>query len=128
MTNVDGSILSSTASVSQASPTLYDQGLYQTARSGRTIQYDFKLPDGLYIVHLKFAEMWLKEIGKRPMNIEINGKTFWKDWDPSMQAGKLGMTADLRAADITPGKDGRIHLRITSAGANDAIIQGIEIE
>jgi len=123
-----GSVIHSDSAVSQASPTMYDQGLYRTARCGKTIKYDFDMPDGLYVVHLKFAELWLKKLGKRPMDIEINGKKFWKAWDPSETAGKLGMTADLRAEDVTPDKDGKIHLRITAVGQNDAILQGIEIE
>ena len=123
-----GSCIESDAAVDQASPTLYDQALYRTARTGKTIGYSFELPDGLYTVHLKFAEMWLKSIGQRPMNIQINGKTYWKGFDPSKTAGKLGSTADIRAEDITPDKNGKITIKVSAAGANDAILQGIEIE
>ena len=123
-----GQVIKSDSAVDQASPTLYDQGLYRTACSGKTINYSFSLPAGLYTVHLKFAELWLKEIGKRPMDIEINGRTFWKSFDPSKIAGKLGMTSDIRADDITPDKNGKISIKIKAAGANDAILQGIEVE
>ena len=61
------------ASVAQASPTLYDQQLYQTARTGKCVAYSLSLPPGLYTVHLKFAELWLKKPGQRPMDIEVNG-------------------------------------------------------
>jgi hypothetical protein len=123
-----GEILHSDSAVSQASPTLYDQALYQSARSGKSFSYSVSVPDGLYIVHLKFAELWLKEPGKRPMNIEINGRRVWESWDPGKAAGQINMAADIRAQDIAPDKDGRITIRVTAVGANDAILQGIEIE
>jgi hypothetical protein len=80
------------------------------------------------MVHLQFAELWLKESGRRPMNIEINGQLRWQGWDPATAAGQMGMAADLRTEDIAPDKDGYITIRITAMGANDAILQGIEIE
>ena len=40
----------------------------------------------------------------------------------------MKMAADLRAEDVAPDKDGHITLRIRAAGANDAILQGIELE
>ena len=123
-----GTTLRAEAPVDQASPTLYDQDLYRTARTGRTIGYRFSLPPGLYTVHLKFAELWLKETGARPMNIEINRRLVWKSWDPAAQAGKVGMSADLRAQDITPDRAGQITIRVDAAGINDAVLQAIEIE
>jgi len=84
-----GSVIRSESPVTQASPTLYDQELYRTARAGKEINYRFALPNGLYIVHLKFAELWLKELGQRPMNIEINGRRYWSAWDPASAAGQL---------------------------------------
>jgi hypothetical protein len=103
-----GTVLVSEAAVSQASPTLYDQKLYQTARSGRSVSYKLPISPGLYIVHLKFAELWLKEPGQRPMNIEINGQLRWQGWDPATATGQMGMAADLRTEDIAPDKDGYI--------------------
>ena len=123
-----GQTLKSSSKISQVTPTLYDQGLYQSARTGREFTYSLSLPPGLYIVHLKFAELWLKDIGKRPMNIDINGKMVWKSWDPGAAAGQCGMAIDLRALNITPDKDGLIKIRLRALGENDAILQGIEIE
>ena len=60
--------------VSQASPTIYDQGLYRTARAGKSIGYTISVSPGFYTVQLKFAELWLAEMGKRPMDIEVNGR------------------------------------------------------
>ena len=36
-------------------------------------------------------------------------------------------TADIRQENVTPDKDGRITVRVTAVGANDAIIQAIEV-
>ena len=104
------------------------RSLYQTARTGKNFSYAFAVPAGLYNVHLKFAELWLEKVGMRPMNIDINGRRFWENWDPSAQAGRLGMSADIRAEDIVPDKDGKITINVSAAGANDAILQGVEIE
>ncbi|MHB9035741.1 MAG: malectin domain-containing carbohydrate-binding protein [Armatimonadota bacterium] len=123
-----GKTISSVLPVTQASPTLHDQRLYQTARTGRELIYKIAVPPGLYSVHLKFAELWLSEPGKRPMNIEINGRMFWTNWDPALAAGTIGMAADIRSEDVTPDKDGKITVRIVAAGSNDAILQGLEIE
>lgn len=112
----------------QASPTLYDQSLYQAARSGRTIRYAVPAAPGLYTVHLKFAELWLKEAGKRPMNIDINGSCVRERWDPATAAGQVGMAADFRIANVTPDGSGKITITLSAVGANDAILQGIEIE
>ena len=123
-----GKTLSTRAPVSQASPTLYDQALYQTAASGRVLAYDIPVPPGLYTVHLKFAELWLQTEGQRPMDIEINGRRLWSSWDPATAAGQIGMAADLRAEDVAPDAQGRITIRVQAVGPNDAILQGIEIE
>jgi hypothetical protein len=123
-----GDAIRSSHPVAQASPTLYDQALYQTARAGRDISYALSLPQGLYAVHLKFAELWLKEPGKRPMDIEINGRTVWRAWDPATAAGQLGMAIDLRTLYIAPDRGGRITIRVRAVGENDAILQAIEVE
>ena len=123
-----GEILRSDAPVSQASPTLYDQQLYRTARAGNDFRYRLAVPPGLYTVHLKFAELWLKEPGQRPMDIEVNGRLVWKGWDPAAAAGQMKMAADVRTEDVTPDKDGWITIRLKATGANPAILQGIEVE
>jgi hypothetical protein len=38
------------------------------------------------------------------------------------------MSADLRASDIAPDGGGAIVVRVSAAGGEDAILQGIEIE
>ena len=123
-----GDLLRSAAPVAQASPTLYDAALYQTARSGKAIRYSIPAPPGLYAVHLKFAELWLTEAGKRPMRIIVNGRVVRDEWDPAEAAGQIGMSADIRTENVAPDKDGRIAIAVEARGANDAILQGIEIE
>ena len=124
----EGQTIRSTRPVTQATPTRYDQALYQTARCGREIRYALSLPPGLYDVHLKFAELWLTEAGHRPMDIEINGRPVWQGWDPAAAAGQCGMAIDLRTSNVTPDKAGRITIRVRAAGDHDAILQGIEVE
>ncbi len=123
-----GSAIRSDAPLTSASPTLYDQALYQTARSGRSLSYSVQVSPGVYMVHLKFAELWLNKVGQRPMDIEINGRRVRENWDPGQAAGQTHMAADIRIEGITPDKDGSIVVRVTAVGANDAILQGIEIE
>jgi hypothetical protein len=62
------------------------------------------------------------------MNIEINGSQIRESWDPAKAAGQIGMAADLRAQNVAPDKNGKITIRITAVGANDAILQGLEVE
>jgi hypothetical protein len=111
-------------------PTLYNQALYQNARVGKSFRYAIPAPPGLYLVHLKLAELWMKpgELGRRPMNIEINGWRVWDRWDPAEAAGQTRMAADLRVEDIVPDKEGRIVIQASAAGEAEAILQAIEIE
>jgi hypothetical protein len=125
---VGGQTIHAARPVTQASPTLYDQALYQTARSGREVAYILTLPPGLYTVHLKFAELWLEEPGQRPMDILINGRVMWAYWDPHLAAGEVGMALDLRALNITPDRTGTITICVRAVGEHDAILQGIEME
>ena len=123
-----GTAIQSEAPVSQASPTLYDQALYQTARSGNTFGYSVPLLPGVYTVQLKFAELWLNDLGQRPMRIEVNGRVVRESWDPAQAAGQAGMAADVRVEGVTPDAHGEITIRMKAMGLNDAILQGIQVE
>ena len=123
-----GTTIQSAAPVVHASPTLYDQELYRTARSAKTFSYTLAAPPGLYTVHLKFAELWLPKPGERPMDITVNGRLVRKSWDPAAAAGRIGMAADIRTENITPDKEGHITIGLRATGANNAILQAIEIE
>jgi hypothetical protein len=111
-----------------ATPTLYDQALYRSGRTGRSFRYVVPVPPGLYTVHLKFAELWLGESGKRPMNIEVNGRRMGTHWDPATASGGVRAAADLRIEDVVPDKDGRLAIQVVATGENDAVLQAIEIE
>lgn len=124
----EGPILTSGSEVILATPSIYDFPLYQTAKTGREITYSFRLPAGLYCARLKFAEMWLEEPGQRPMDIEVNGRVFYNAFDPFTTAGGKCQSIDIRAEDLTPDNSGRITVRVKAAGANDVILQGIEIK
>ncbi|MDD4891227.1 MAG: malectin domain-containing carbohydrate-binding protein, partial [Phycisphaerae bacterium] len=122
-----GRVLRSTRPVRQATPTLYDQPLYQTAVAGRRILYRIPVQPGLYSVHLKFAELWLPETEHRPMRVEINGATVLHGFDPAAP-GQCGMSADRRFEQITPDARGYITISVMAEGKHDAILQGIEID
>ena len=124
----EGQILTSNNEVILATPTIYDYPLYQTAKTGQKIAYSFDLPAGLYSVRLKFAEMWLEKAGQRPMNVEVNGRVFYVDFDPFTAAGGKCKSIDIRAEDITPDSNGLITVLVKATGENDAILQGIEIQ
>ena len=119
-----GQCIISSQPVRQATPTLYDQALYQTARAGHELSYSLRMPPGHYTVHLKFAELWLRQPGERPMDIEINGQRVWQAWDPATAAGEVGMAMDLRAEAIVPDRNGLITVTIKATGKNDAISPG----
>jgi len=114
--------------VARATPNMFDQDLYRTASSSNALTYRFALPSGHYTVHLKFAELWQKQPGKRPMNIDINGRRVWENWDPATAAEKIDTAFDLRVENITPDKSGKITIHVAATGASDAILQAIEIE
>lgn len=122
-----GKAIKSASPVSQAAPTVFDQPLYQTARSGRRLTYRFALPPGLYAVHLKFAELWLDPAEARPMHIAINGVVVREAFDAAKAAGQSGMAADVRFEGIAPDSDGCITVSVTAAGKHAAVLQALEI-
>lgn len=122
-----GETLRSDVPVVQASPTLYDQGLYQTARCGQTLEYTLPVRDSFYSVHLKFAELWLPAGQTCPMDIYINGCCVRRRWDARSAAGYKNMAADLRFDAVSP-VDGAITVRICARGDYPAIIQAIELD
>jgi hypothetical protein len=123
-----GDRLYSNEQVILATPTLYDYPLYQTARAGRELTYAFDMPAGLYCIRLKFAEMWLDRGGGRPMDVEVNGRGFYGDFDPFTAAGGKNRSIDIRAEDVTPDARGHITVKIRAKGAQQAIVQAIEVK
>jgi len=124
---VSGITLSKSATVKLATPTIWDQALYRTARQGREIVYSIPLPPGHYCVQMKFAELQLSAPGERPMDIFINGLAVKTGWDPAAAAGEIGMATGIRVEDIAPDCNGFLTIRLVAAGANDAMLQALEI-
>jgi len=58
----------------------------------------------------------------------VNGRLFYKDFDPFTVACGECKSIDIRAEDVTPDVNGKITIRIRAKGANPAILQGIEIK
>ncbi len=111
----------------QASPTLYDRGLYFNARTGNEITYRIPVRQGMYSVQLKFAELWLDTPGYRRMDVFVGGRQLRRQWDPLGSAGMKDMSADMRVDDIEP-EDGFITVTVRAVGTEPAILQAIEVE
>jgi hypothetical protein len=122
-----GECISAQAEPSQVTPTLYDRELYMTARSGMRVDYKLAVKPGIYAVHLKFAELWYTQPGKRPCDIYLNNRLVKAGWDPATAAGRRYMACDLRFEGIG-SVDGCIVISIRAAGFNPVFVQAIEIE
>jgi len=86
------------------------------------------VPPGLYTVHLKFAEVWLPRVGERPMDITINGRLVRKSGSGVRGGNARAWPSTFAVTNITPDKNGHIVIALRATGANDAILQAIEIE
>jgi hypothetical protein len=60
--------------------------LYQTTRYG-DFRYRFTVPNCIYTVTLKFAEIWYTDPKKRVFDVLINGERVLKDFDVVAAAG-----------------------------------------
>jgi hypothetical protein len=89
-----GSTYSTTAGVNGTG----DPALYQTERyaNGGALEYRFNVPNGNYVVNLKFAEIWFTSIGQRLFNIAINGQTYEMKFDIVRAAGGPNRAIDRR--------------------------------
>jgi hypothetical protein len=88
-----------------------DWKLFQTFRYGKDkLQYEFKLPEGEYIVELYFIEPWLGIEGgidarsMRLFDVAINGKTVLNDLDIWSEAGTNTALKKTVKAHIRGGK------------------------
>ena len=62
--------------------------LYQTLRwQSATFQYQFAVPNGVYTVNLKFAEIYFPRAGQRRFSVIINGQTALFNFDIVAAAG-----------------------------------------
>ncbi len=88
-----------------------DWNLFQTFRYGRDkLQYEFRLPDGEYLVEFYFIEPWLgvgggmNAKGMRIFDVAINGKTVLDDLDIWSDAGTNQVLKKIVKAKIVGGK------------------------
>ncbi len=109
-----------------------DPSIYRSSRQG-DFTYDIPLKAGIYELHLLFAEtlygpegMAGGGEGSRVMSVTANGKPLLTDFDVVADAGG-GRTADTKIfTDISPDKDGKLHLAFSSVNGR-GMVSAIEI-
>ncbi|UWZ85490.1 malectin [Occallatibacter riparius] len=110
-----------------------DPAFYRTSRQGN-FRYDLPLRPGVYELRLHFAETEFGPEstgtggeGDRIMTVRANGKTLLSDFDVAADAG-ASRTADVKVfPDISPAKDGQLHLEFSGEAGKQAAISAIEI-
>ncbi len=110
-----------------------DPDIYRRARQG-DFQYDIPLKPGSYELHLHFAETGLADFisaessgeGQRLLRVMANGKLLLNAFDTVADADGANVADERVFRDISPGKDGYLHLAFSSIRGN-AILNGIEL-
>jgi hypothetical protein len=110
-----------------------DPAFYRTSRQG-DFRYDLPLRQGVYEVRLHFAETEFGPEstgtggeGNRLMTVRVNSKTVLSGFDVVADAG-ASRTADVKVfPDISPAKDGRLHLEFAGEDGRQATLSAIEI-
>lgn len=98
--------------------------LYQTCRYG-VFTYSFAVPNGNYIVNLKFAEVSMTGPGQRVFNVAINGAAVLTNFDVFAQAGGALRALDKSFPVSVTG--GQIAIQFNLGSANAPLVNGIEI-
>ena len=97
--------------------------LYQTAHfgplSGSPLTYLFSVPNGSYIVNLKFAENSFSQPAQRIFNVVINGQTVLPNFDIFARAGALFQAVD--AAVPVSVSNGQISIQFVSVLRNPRV-------
>jgi hypothetical protein len=111
-----------------------DPTIYRTIREGSRFQYDIPLKPGVYELHLLFVE---KQLGKPDMpnygegsrifDLFVNGVRLLTHIDIFADAGGANIPADRVLKDISPDKDGLLHLVFSSKDYYWPCVSGIEI-
>lgn len=108
-----------------------DWKLFQDFRYGRDkLKYEFKLPDGEYLVELYFIEPWfgtgggLDCAGWRLFDVAFNDKTVLKNLDIWKEAGH---DAALKKSIITTVKGGKLVISFPHVASGQAVISAIAI-
>jgi hypothetical protein len=108
-----------------------DPAFYRTSRQG-DFRYDLPLRPGVYELRLHFAETEFGPEstggeGNRLMTIRANGKPLLSAFDVVADAG-ASRTADVKVfPDISPAKDGQLHLEFAGEQGRQATLSAIEI-
>ncbi len=103
-----------------------DPALYQTAHysdNGKLL-YRFVVPNGDYVLVLKFAEIWHASAGKRQFNIAVNGKQIGSNLDICASAGGPNTAFDLHYPVVVTA--GEVLVGLT-AELREPVINAIEI-
>ena len=100
-----------------------DPALYQTERFGGAFQYQYTVPNGVYTVNLKFAEIWWTLPGQRVFNVAINSASVLSNFDIVAQAGPFTALDKSFTVNVTTGQ---ITIQFTSV-VEFAKVSGIEI-
>jgi hypothetical protein len=101
----------------------HDPDLFQNGREGQFI-YTIPLGPGVYELHLYFAETGVASDTLRSVNIVINGQPP-STFDVASDAGGVNTATVKIFKDISPAKDGFLHLMLQGGGPN--FLNAIEI-
>jgi hypothetical protein len=110
-----------------------DPSFYRNSRQGQ-FHYDIPLKKGLYELRLHFAETVFGPEstgtggeGDRIMTVRANGKTLLTNFDVVADAG-ASRTADVKVfPEISPDRDGMLHLEFAGEDGKQAALSAIEI-
>ena len=110
-----------------------DSAFYRTSRQG-AFRYDIPLKPGIYELRLHFAEITYGPEstggggeGNRLMTVRANGRAILSQFDVAADAGANG-GADVKVfPDISPDRDGSLHLDFASERSTPAMVSAIEL-
>ncbi|MGB8522602.1 MAG: malectin domain-containing carbohydrate-binding protein [Candidatus Acidiferrales bacterium] len=114
-----------TSSTTHAIANTPDPTLYQTERYG-DFSYQFTVPNGIYGVTLKFAEIYWSGVGQRVFNVAINGTAVLSDFDIVAAAGAPDTAIDKTFPVTVSG--GTITIQFTTGTADLPKVSAIEIK
>jgi hypothetical protein len=110
-----------------------DPSFYRTSRQGQ-FRYDIPLKPGVYELHLHFAETvygpensGMGGEGSRLFSVRANGKPLLTRFDILADAGGDDTADDRVFTDLSPGRDGQLHLEFAGDDGKDAAVSAIEI-
>lgn len=109
--------------VSRAILRTQDPEIFERGREGQ-FEYRIPLDPGIYELHLYFAETGVVSEGLRSVNLAINGAPL-SSWDVASDAGAVNAATVKILKDISPAKDGFLHL--TFQGNGPSFLNALEI-